>query len=127
MGMEKSVDLKKAKAVLVVSGDDKPSQKLMKELEKSPFKVVFASYHSQLTALADVVLPVGMWAEESGHFLSMDGHVQEAVATLTMSEEVKSSSDAVKALAEQVGMKVSGDSWKKEIKTVSAITEIVGA
>lgn len=127
MGMEKSIAMVKAKSVLVVLGDDESNQKLAQQLDKVPFKVVIASYHSQLTAQADVVLPVGMWAEETGHFVNLDGHVQEAVASLKMPEQVKHSSEAVKAIADKLGIKVNGDGWKKELTAHPTITEIVTA
>ncbi len=127
MGMEKPINVTKAKSVLVALGDDEPNQKLIQQLDKVPFKVVIAAYHSQLTAQADVVLPTGMWAEETGHFINLDGHVQEAVASLRMPEQVKSSSEAVKVIADKLGIKVNGDEWKKELTIHQSITEIVTA
>ena len=127
LGMEKEAQLDKAKAVLVVLADDEPSQKLIHQLEKVPFKVVLAVYHSQLSAQADVVLPVAMWAEESGTFISMDGHVQQAVASITPPEEVKSSKEAVQEIAARLGIKVKGESWKDLLKSKAVVTEIVEA
>ena len=127
LGMEKEAQLDKAKAVLVVLADDEPSQKLIHQLEKVPFKVVLAVYHSQLSAQADVVLPVAMWAEESGTFISMDGHVQQAVASINPPEEVKSSKEAVQEIASRLGIKVNGESWKDLLKSKAVVTEIVEA
>jgi len=127
LGMEKEAQLDKAKAVLVVLADDEPSQKLIHQLEKVPFKAVLAAYHSQLSALADVVLPVAMWAEESGTFISMDGHVQQAVASINPPEEVKSSKEAVQEIASRLGIKVNGESWKDLLKSKAVVTEIVEA
>ncbi len=127
LGMEKEAQLEKAKAVLVLLADDEPSQKIIHQLEKVPFKAVMASYHSQLSAQADVVLPVAMWAEESGTFISMDGHVQQAVASVNAPEEVKSSKEAVQELATKLGVKIKGESWKELLKSKSVITEIVEA
>ena len=127
LGMEKEAQLDKAKAVLVVLADDEPSQKLIHQLEKVPFKAVLAAYHSQLSAQADVVLPVAMWAEESGTFISMDGHVQQAVASINPPEEVKSSKEAVQEIASRLGIKVNGESWKDLLKSKAVVTEIVEA
>ncbi len=127
LGMEKEAQLDKAKAVLVVLADDEPSQKLIHQLEKVPFKVVLAVYHSKLSAQADVVLPVAMWAEESGTFISMDGHVQQAVASINPPEEVKSSKEAVQEIAARLGIKVKGESWKDLLKSKAVVTEIVEA
>ncbi|MEN6523395.1 MAG: hypothetical protein ABFD14_06670, partial [Anaerolineaceae bacterium] len=62
-----------------------------------------------------------------GHFVNLDGHVQEAVASLKMPEQVKHSSEAVKAIADKLGIKVNGDGWKKELTAHPTITEIVTA
>ena len=127
LGMEKEAQLDKAKAVLVVLADDEPNQKLIHQLEKVPFKAVLAAYHSQLSAQADVVLPVAMWAEESGTFVNMDGHVQQAVASITPPEEVKSSKEAVQEIAARLGLKMKGESWKDLLKSKAVVTEIVEA
>ena len=127
MGMEKEAQLEKAKAVLVVLAEEEPSQKLIHQLEKVPFKAVLAAYHSQLSAQADVVLPVAMWAEESGTFISMDGHVQQSVAVVAASEEVKTSKDAVLEIAGKLGISVKSDSWKEILKSKAVVTEIVEA
>lgn len=127
MGMENEAQLEKAKAVLVVLGDEEPSQKLIHQLDRVPFKTVVTAYHSQLSAQADVVLPVTMWAEESGTFISMDGHVQQSVAVLTAQEEVKTSQDAVKEIAAKLGINVTSDAWKVVLNSKAVVTEIVEA
>ena len=127
MGMEKEAQLEKAKAVLVVLAEEEPSQKLLHQLEKVPFKAVLAAYHSQLSAQADVVLPVAMWAEESGTFINMDGHVQQSVAVVAASEEVKTSKDAVLEIAAKLGISVKSDSWKEILKSKAVVTEVVEA
>jgi predicted molibdopterin-dependent oxidoreductase YjgC len=50
--------------------------------------VVQASYISQLTAMADVVLPVEMWAEQTGTYVNLEGRVQQAVKSLQAPEDV---------------------------------------
>jgi formate dehydrogenase major subunit len=102
-------------SVFVALGDDEPTQRLIQRLEKAPFLAVQAAYASQLTAKADVVLPVTMWAEESGHFLNLEGRLQEAVVSLTPAEGLHSNVDAFKALARQLGRKVN-DQWETALK-----------
>jgi formate dehydrogenase major subunit len=55
---------------------------LIQRLEQAPFLVVQASYASELTEQADVVLPVEIWAEQEGHYLNLEGRLQKAVRTL---------------------------------------------
>jgi formate dehydrogenase major subunit len=78
LGLEKPFKLNGHQAAYLALGDDEPSQQLLKKLEGVPFLVVQASYVSPLTAIADVVLPVGTWMEQDGHYLSLEGRLQEA-------------------------------------------------
>ena len=87
-------------------GDDTPSQRLIQRLEKAPFLAVQASYVSRLTAMADVVLPVEMWAEQEGHYLNLEGRLQKANRVLTAPEGVRSNADALEALAGKLGLPV---------------------
>ncbi len=107
--------------VFVAVGDDDLSQKMIKEIEKIPFKVALASYSSALTACADVVLPSTTWLEQGGHYITFDGRVQEAAQALKPSEDVKSIGDTLAAILAKLGAKVDGD-WTKEIhKRVSPV------
>ncbi len=69
-------------AAYVAIGDDYVTERLLQRLEKAPFLVAQASYASKLTEMADVVLPVTTWAEQSGHYVNLEGRVQEATAAL---------------------------------------------
>ncbi|HZU85933.1 MAG TPA: molybdopterin-dependent oxidoreductase, partial [Anaerolineaceae bacterium] len=115
MHLDKPFKLNGHQAVFVALGDDEPTQRLIQRLEKAPFLAVQAAYNSQLTAKADVVLPVAMWAEESGHFLNLEGRLQEAAASLQPAEGMHSNVDAFKALAKQMGLKVN-DKWETALK-----------
>lgn len=102
--LEKPFQLNGQQAVYVALGDDTPSQRLMQQVEKAPFLAVQASYVSHLTAAADVVLPVEMWAEQAGHYINLEGRIQEASAALTAPEGIRSNVDVLIALAEKLGM-----------------------
>jgi formate dehydrogenase major subunit len=97
--MNKPFALNGHQAVYIALGDDQPSQRLVQQLEKAPFLAVQASYKSRLTAMADVVLPVEMWAEQEGHFVNTDGRVQEARKILAAPQGVLSNEEALKSLA----------------------------
>ena len=101
-------------AAFIALGDDKPSRRLIQRLEKAPFLVVMASYTSQLTSMADVVLPVTTWIEQEGHYLSLDGHLQKATAALTAPEEILTSEAVLNTIAGHLGVTLAMD-WKDQL------------
>ncbi len=109
--LEKPFQLNGHQAVYLALGDDTPSQRLIQRLEKAPFLAVQASYVSRLTAVADVVLPVEMWAEQEGHSVSKEGRLQKSSPALTAPEGVRSNTDVLKSLAEKLGMQPDED-WQ---------------
>jgi formate dehydrogenase major subunit len=115
--MDKSFEMNGHQAVYVALGDDTPSQRLIKRLEKAPFMVVQASYISQLTAMADVVLPVEMWAEQTGTYVNLEGRVQQAVKSLQAPEDVWSNEAVLCAIADQLGINVNSENWMEALKT----------
>jgi formate dehydrogenase major subunit len=122
-GMDKSFEVNGHRAVYVALGDDTPSQRLIKRLEKAPFTVVQASYVSQLTAMADVVLPVEMWAEQVGTYVNLEGRVQQAVKSLQAPEDVWSNEAVLCAIAGQLGMDVNRENWMDALtEQPSAVT-----
>jgi formate dehydrogenase major subunit len=105
---------KNQQAAYVAVADDTFSQRLTKNLEGIPFLAVQAAYASTLTAMADVVLPVEMWAEEEGHYINLDGRIQATHQALTAPEGVLSNSAALAALAAQLGVTPRAD-WKDQL------------
>ena len=93
----------------------KPQQrKLTKDLEAVPFVVALSAYESQLTGAADVVLPVTMWAEGSGSYLSMDGRLQKAIKSLEAPEGVITSLEALEKIAGVLKVQPDQD-WKASL------------
>ncbi len=119
-GLDKLFEAGGRQAVYLALGDDKPSQRLLKRLEGTPFLTVQASYFSEATELADVVLPAEMWAEQAGHFLNADGRLQAAQRGMTPPNEVRSHVEILTALAGQMGLSLNGD-WENELKKRVAI------
>jgi formate dehydrogenase major subunit len=111
-------------AVYAAIGDDSPSQRLVQRMEKAPFVVVQASYVSRLTSSADVVLPVEMWAEQEGHYLNLEGRIQESKRILTAPDGVRSNVDALKAVAEKLGLPVEAD-WYQAMCSSPSPVEIM--
>ena len=102
--LDKPFQMNGHQAVYIAMGDDTPSQRLLQALEKAPFLAVQASYVSRLTAMADVVLPVEMWAEQEGSYINLEGRVQKANRALTAPEDVRSNAAALKALAHKLDL-----------------------
>jgi formate dehydrogenase major subunit len=123
LGLEKAVKGESVKAAVIALGDDELSQKASKDLEKVPFKVVFASYASALTASADVVFPAATWLEQAGHFLSLDGRLQNAARALVPAEDVKSVDESLIALAAKLDVKLD-DEWMKDLHKRTSIVAI---
>ncbi len=109
-------------AAFIALGEDQPSQKLVQSLEKVPFLAVQATYASQLTARADVVLPAAGWAEEDGHFVNMEGRIQQAHKSLVPPAGVMTNEATLQALAALMGI-LPDDRWEEALRQqVSAVT-----
>ncbi|MEN6572023.1 MAG: molybdopterin-dependent oxidoreductase [Anaerolineaceae bacterium] len=113
--LENPLNFKASKVAFIVLGDDDASQKMIKDVEKVPFKIVQATYASALTANADVVLPSTNWLEQGGHYLNLDGHLQQAHRAITPAEEIMTAEESLTALASKLGFTLE-NSWEKELQ-----------
>ncbi len=114
LNLDKSYKSDGFKAAFIALGDDELSQKMVKELESIPFKIVQASYASSATAMADVVFPSTTWLEQGGHYVNLEGTVQEAFQSIKPAEEIKTIGDTLIALSTKLGINLDGD-WTKEL------------
>ena len=121
--LDKALKVNGHKAVFFAVGDDEASQKSIKEFEKVPFKIVLAAYASALTSVADVVLPSTNWLEQDGHYLSLEGKLQEAKQAIKPAEGAWSTVQTMNALADKLGVKLAGD-WTKELHKRVSVVEI---
>jgi formate dehydrogenase major subunit len=121
--LEAPFSLNGQQVVYLALGDDKPSARLIKRLKQVPFLVVQASYASELTEQADVVLPVEIWAEQEGHYLNLEGRLQKAVRTLRAPEQVWSNEAVLAELARRLGIATSAN-WKEALRARTAPVEI---
>ena len=121
--LDKGLKINGYKAAFFAIGDDEASQKSIKEFEKAPFKVVLATYASALTGVADVVLPSTNWLEQEGHYINLEGKVQEAKKAINPAEETWSTVQTLNALAEKLSVKLSAD-WTKEMHKRVSVVEI---
>jgi formate dehydrogenase major subunit len=105
--------------VYAALGDEQPSQRLLEKLADKKFLAVQASYVSPLTAMADVVLPVTEWVEQSGHYVNLDGRLQATTKVITPPDEVRDNTEVLKDLAGRMGIKTD-DSWQKALTKSTA-------
>jgi formate dehydrogenase major subunit len=124
--LDKPFEAGKHGAFFVAIGDDEPSERLLKNLDAAPFLAVAAAYHTKLTARADVVIPVEMWAEVSGHYINLDGRIQKAGKALNSPAGVLSNVEALSAIATSLDLKTK-DAWKESIKSRVSPSDIVEA
>jgi len=123
LGLEKPVKIASQKALVVALGDDEVNQKMVKEFEKVPYKVVIASSVSTLTAMANVVFPAANWLEQEGHYLNLDGRMQKANRCLTPAADVRSTDEILLALADAAGVKL-GNDWEMDLHKRTPVVEI---
>jgi formate dehydrogenase major subunit len=124
--LEAQFDVDGKEVFFLAMGDEHPTQKLIKSVESKKFLAVQSSYINQLTAMADVVLPVANWAEQGGHFLNVDGRLQEAVAALKPANDVKSNAEALTGLAAKFGVAVDAEAWKDAVASRVSTVAISG-
>ncbi|MDZ4159158.1 MAG: molybdopterin-dependent oxidoreductase, partial [Anaerolineaceae bacterium] len=114
-GLNTPLKLNSQQAVYVCLGDENPSQKLIQRLKTTPYLIVQASHASQLTAIANIVLPVEMWAEQSGHYLNLEGRLQKAEAALIAPQAIRANIEVIGDLAEKLGIKLDPGAWKNTL------------
>jgi NADH dehydrogenase/NADH:ubiquinone oxidoreductase subunit G len=114
LGLEQVFELNGQQAVYVALGDDFISKPLAERISKAPYLAVQASYESQLTQQADVVLPVTIWSEQEGHFINLDGRIQKAEKILTAPEDVRDNLAVLTELATRMNMSLESN-WKEAI------------
>jgi formate dehydrogenase major subunit len=124
LGLDRVFELNGQKAVYVALGDDYVSRSLVERVSKAPYLVVQASYESNLTEKADVVLPVTVWSEQQGHYINLDGRIQKAEPSLCSPEGVRDNLAVLTELATRMNMSLETN-WQKAIlgrKSSAALT-----
>ena len=123
LGLEAAFNPNGATSAFIALGDEEPTQKMVKALEEIPFVVAQAAYTSQVTGNADVVLPVTIWAEQSGTYLSLDGRLQKAVKSINPPEGVLTTQEALLKVAEALSISPDTD-WKASLMARVPTVEI---
>jgi len=114
LGLDAQFALNGQQAVFAALGDDYASKYLVERLSKAPYLVVQASYESKLTEQADVVLPVTLWSEQEGHYVSLDGRVQKAEKALVAPEGVRDNGAVLSEIAMRMNKPLHTD-WQKSL------------
>jgi formate dehydrogenase major subunit len=117
-GLAQAFTPRSGSAVYAVMGDDYPTPRLLEKLKEAPFLAVQASYASDLTDMADVVLPVETWPEQSGHYINLESRLQKANPAVSAPENVLSSLEVLKRLAACMGFAVNEASWQDRLPVV---------
>jgi predicted molibdopterin-dependent oxidoreductase YjgC len=115
LGLEAQFALNGQQAVYAAIGDDYVSNRLVERLSQSPYLVVQASYASKLTEKADVVLPVALWSEQIGHYLNLDGRLQQAEKAVNAPENVRENSAVLAEVAMRMNMPVKKN-WQTALR-----------
>ena len=114
LGLDTAFDLNGQKVVYAAVGDDYVSRSLVERVSKAPYLVVQASYESKLTEEADIILPVTIWAEQEGHYINLDGRVQESHKAITPPETVRENIAVLNEIAMRTNMTIKSD-WQTAI------------
>ncbi len=89
-------------AYLLLADDAIEDEKLVAQLNGVEFLVVQSSYHSPVTAMADVVLPSPIWAERKGQYTALDGSLRKSRRALEPGQGIKEDSSIITALMKRL-------------------------
>jgi formate dehydrogenase major subunit len=106
LGLAEGIKQDKPKGLYLLLADEPESEELLTRLRGIDFLVVQASYHSPVTAMADVVLPSPIWAEREGKYVTMDGRVLELKQVLQPKDGLPQDQEVLKAISQKLGRKL---------------------
>ena len=106
LGLAKGIKRGKPKGLYLLLADEPESEELLARLRGIDFLVVQASYHSPVTAMADVVLPSPIWAEREGKYVTMDGRGLELKRVLQPKDGLPQDQEVLKAISQKLGRKL---------------------
>ncbi len=114
LGLDQIFELNGQKAVFAALGDSKVTKSLAERLSKAPYLVVQASYESDVTKQADVLLPVTVWSEQEGTFINLDGRIQKTSKVINGPETVRDNLAVISELAARMNISLNSN-WKEAI------------
>jgi formate dehydrogenase major subunit len=104
LGLDQVFELNGQKAVFAALGDSRVSKSLAECISKAPYLVVQASYESELTQQANVVLPVTVCSEQEGTYINLDGRIQKTTKVLASPETVRDNLAVISDIAAQMNI-----------------------
>ena len=94
------------KLLYILQGEQNYDGKaLLKKVPASAFKIVQASYLSELTQSADLVLPVAIWSERTGSLTNTEGCIQRVNSAVQPAGQAKSDWEVLRMLAGKLDKK----------------------
>jgi formate dehydrogenase major subunit len=97
--LDQPVDLSDKEWIYLALGEDELQPGMVDQIRLGAFVAVQASYFSAATDRADVVFPVESWAEQSGHFMNLEGRLQQVQKVIDAPEQVWSNLNVLRSLA----------------------------
>lgn len=115
LGYQLDAQPKSAPVFYLALGDGHACDHTKEALAGSEFKIVQASYESDFTEIADVVLPCAIWNEQEGHYLSTEGKLGLNQRAIQAADGSRSVLDVLHFLAGKSGLTLS-DSWRSALE-----------
>jgi formate dehydrogenase major subunit len=109
--LDRQAQMDNVSAAFIDLGDDQVPARLIERVNGLPFITVMASYASELTNMADVVLPVETCFEQNGHYINVDGRVQAAHRAINPPLGVESNTTVLARLANELGINIASN-WE---------------
>ena len=123
--LDQSINSSTNGIVIIINGDEDPSEKLISLAEKGKCLIVFSSYINKLTAKADIVIPVCTWLEIEGHYINSEGKLQKANASLLKPESTLSVDEILRELGTRLGFDIKNNDWRSSIFQNKSSVEII--
>ena len=109
----------------IALGDHDAPPRLVERARRAPYLIIQASYISELTECADIVLPVTNWAEQGGHYLNLDGRLQLSNSCLQPPTSVRENTEVLVELANHLGVELDLD-WRSALVERTPINTLSG-
>ncbi|HET59477.1 MAG TPA: hypothetical protein ENN32_03820, partial [Chloroflexi bacterium] len=109
--------------LVAVLADDKLNDKWSKLARGANNTIVLASYQTEFTQSADIVLPVCNWAQEQGHFVNFEGKIQWREKLVDADLNVKTTAEVLSLLAKHLDFTIP-TYWREALTATPASVKI---
>ncbi|MGD0280335.1 MAG: molybdopterin-dependent oxidoreductase [Smithella sp.] len=95
------------KLLYILQGEQNCDGKdVLKKVPEGAFKIVQSSFLSELTAKADLVLPVAIWSERTGSLTNTEGCIQKLNSAVQPAGQARSDWEVLNTLAKKIDKKI---------------------